>query len=286
MICQIGQSHSTCLGMLSIPKALSDSRILVTNDDGIHAPGLKALERAAKRISKDVWVVAPEVEQSGAAHSLTLNNPLRVRKISPRRYAVNGTPTDCVLLGVKEIVSSKKKVNLVLSGINRGCNVAEDITYSGTIAGAMEGALLEIFSIAVSQELKDGMPMHWQTGEEYLCKVIQKLRGFEMPSSNLLSVNIPNVLPNQVKAIAIARQGRRKFEGLPDKRFDPKGREYYWIGGTGFNQKEDHPDSDHAMMHAGYVTVTPLSLELTNRPLIQKLNLLFAKKAGFKSSKT
>lgn len=262
--------------MLTIPDKLSSLRILVTNDDGIHADGLVALENAAKAITKDVWVVAPEHEQSGAAHSLTLHQPLRVREISQRRFAVSGTPTDCVLLGVKEIVTGKKPVNLVLSGVNRGCNVAEDITYSGTIAGAMEGTLLGIPSIAVSQELTE-RPMLWKTAEHYVKEVLKKLKGFNFPEGNLLSINIPNLPVAKVKGTVLAAQGQRKFEGLPDKRFDPKGRAYYWIGGTGFNQKPDHPDSDHAKLHAGYVTVTPLSLKLTNLELMREMNLLFNK---------
>lgn len=263
--------------MLSIPKNLSKIRILVTNDDGIHADGILALENAAKAISNDVWVVAPEYEQSGAGHSLTLHQPLRMREITPRKFAVSGTPTDCVLLGVKEIVTGKKPVNLVLSGVNRGCNVAEDITYSGTVAGAMEGTLLGIPSIAVSQELSDKKPMLWKTAEHYVKEILKKLQGFSFPEGNFLSVNIPNVAVSKVKGTVIAAQGVRKFEGIPDKRFDPKGRAYYWIGGTGFNQKPDHPDSDHAKLHAGYVTVTPLSLKLTNLELMREMNLLFSK---------
>ena len=234
------------------------------------------LERIARALSDDVWVIAPETEQSGVSRALTLTMPVRVRAAGAQRFAVTGTPTDCVLLGVNELIEGAKP-DLVLSGVNRGCNVAEDITYSGTIAGAMEGTLLGIPSIAVSQELTEKKPMLWKTSEHFVKEVLQKLKGFNFPEGNLLSINIPNLPVGKVKGTVIAAQGQRKFEGLPDKRFDPKGRAYYWIGGTGFNQKPDHPDSDHAKLHAGYVTVTPLSLKLTNLELMREMNLLFSK---------
>ncbi|MGB1540574.1 MAG: serine--tRNA ligase, partial [Rickettsiales bacterium] len=152
----IGRTIKMAWQFLNFPEDLKDARILVTNDDGINAPGLKVMEAIAKQLSKDVWVVAPELEQSGAGHSLTLQEPLRIRRISAKRFAVNGTPTDCALLAIKSIIPRKRKpVHLVLSGVNNGANLAEDVTYSGTIAAAMEGTLLEVPSIAFSLAISE-----------------------------------------------------------------------------------------------------------------------------------
>ncbi|WP_284448308.1 5'/3'-nucleotidase SurE, partial [Pseudoxanthomonas mexicana] len=148
-------------------------RILVSNDDGIHAPGLKILEKIAHSLSKDVWVVAPEYEQSGASHSLTLTLPLRLRKINARKYAVRGTPTDCVMMAMHEIFKDKRP-DLLLSGINRGANLGEDVTYSGTVAVAMEGSLLGVPSIALSQCFQHGHPVKWGTAEHHAPRVIKK----------------------------------------------------------------------------------------------------------------
>ncbi len=256
---------------LRIPKDLSNARILVTNDDGVSAAGIGILTAVAKSFSKDVWVVAPEVEQSGAGHSLTLHQPLRVRKLGPKRFAVSGTPTDCVLLATMEIIPKRKPATLILSGINRGLNVAEDVTYSGTIAAAMEGALLDYPCIAFSQQQHEEEPMLWDTGEIFARKVIEALQGFSMPQANLISVNIPHRAEGKVKGIALAHQGRRIIGEKLDGRLDPKGRPYYWIGGPKFEDLEDAPGTDHAFIKEGYVTVTPLMLDLTNREIMEKM---------------
>lgn len=256
---------------LEIPKDLRNARILVTNDDGVGAPGIGVLTSVARSFSSDVWVVAPEVEQSGAGHSLTLHQPLRARKLGPKRFAVSGTPTDCVLLAVMEIIPKRKPVSLVLSGINRGLNVAEDVTYSGTIAAAMEGALLNYPSIAFSQQQRDGEASHWETGELYARKVLDSLRGFSLPKANFISVNIPHRPPQKVEGIVLAKQGRRKIEEKMDARLDPHGRPYYWIGGPSFEHLRDEPDTDHEYIKAGYVTVTPLTMDLTNRDMMAKM---------------
>lgn len=258
--------------MLPIPKDLSNTRILVTNDDGVGAAGIGVLTAIAKSLSKDVWVVAPEVEQSGAGHSLTLHQPLRVRKLSPRRFAVSGTPTDCVLLATMEIIPKRKPAQLILSGINRGLNVAEDVTYSGTIAAAMEGALLDYPCIAFSQQQVEEEPVHWSTGEFYAKKVIEALRGYSLPSANFISVNIPHLAPEKVKGIALATQGRRIIKEKLDGRLDPKGRPYYWIGGPKFDELKDAPGTDHTLIQQGYVTVSPLTLDLTNREMMKTLS--------------
>src|SRR5437773_5276184 len=166
-------------------------RILVTNDDGINAPGLKVLEKIARQLSRDVWVVAPEVEQSGAAHSLTLRRPLQIRRVSPRRFAVDGTPTDCVLLAVNRLVEGRRP-DLVLSGVNRGSNLGEDVTYSGTIAAAMEGTLLNLPSIALSQTYQDRDTVSWDTALRHGTALIRRLCAIGWPQDVLINVNFPN----------------------------------------------------------------------------------------------
>src|SRR5580658_6195516 len=200
-------------------------RILVTNDDGIHSHGLEVCAEIAGELSDDVWVVAPEHDQSGVAHSLSLNDPLRLRQIGDRRYAVRGTPTDCVIMGVRHVLDGKE-VDLVLSGVNRGRNAGEDVIYSGTIAGAMEGTVLGIPSLALSQAYKShsGQPPHWETGLHFAPDIIRRVLAEGMPSDVLINVNFPDCAPGEVKGIAVTSQGRRRQERLHiDKRTDGRG---------------------------------------------------------------
>ena len=184
-------------------------RILVTNDDGIHAEGLDVLERIARQLSDDVWVVAPETDQSGVAHSLSLSNPLRLRQISEKRFAVAGTPTDCVIMAVRSVMAEARP-DLVLSGVNRGSNVAEDVTYSGTIAAAMEGTLLGIPSIAISQAYMPGNRdvIHWDCAEHHAPGIIRRLLEEGIPEDVLFNLNFPNVGPGEVKGVSVTVQGR------------------------------------------------------------------------------
>src|SRR3954466_987505 len=179
-------------------------RILITNDDGIHAPGLDACEKIARAMSDDVWIVAPETDQSGVSHSLSLNDPLRLREIGDRRFAVKGTPTDCVILGTRHIMQEARP-DLVLSGVNRGANVAEDVTYSGTIAAAMEGTILGVRSIALSQSYgvsgREGIK--WHCAEHHAARVIRRLVQQEMEPGTLLNVNFPDCEPEEVAGLAI-----------------------------------------------------------------------------------
>ncbi|MEJ0044164.1 MAG: 5'/3'-nucleotidase SurE [Rhizomicrobium sp.] len=183
-------------------------RILVTNDDGIHAPGLVAAENIARALCDDVWVVAPETEQSGASHSLTLTMPLRLREIEKRRFAVSGTPTDCVMMAIAHVMTDKAP-DLVLSGVNRGSNMADDVTYSGTIAGAMEGCALGIASIAMSQSygLIEGAQIRWDCGEIQGPPLIRKLVEIGWPDDVLMNINFPDAAPGEVKGIDICSQG-------------------------------------------------------------------------------
>ena len=184
---------------------LASARILVSNDDGINAPGLKLLAKLAGALCREVWVVAPEREQSGASHSLTLERPLRVRRLGARRYAVDGTPTDCVLLAVKTLMRDKRPT-LMLSGINSGANLGEDVTYSGTVAAAMEATLLGVPAIALSMTFRDRAKIKWQTAERHAPGVISRLVAQPWPKNTLINVNFPDVPASEVKGISVARQ--------------------------------------------------------------------------------
>jgi 5'-nucleotidase len=238
-------------------------RILVTNDDGINAPGLKANEKIARSLSDDVWVVAPETEQSGASHSLTLTEPLRVREISERRYAVRGTPTDCVMMAMHHIIEDERPA-LVLSGVNRGGNLAEDVTYSGTIAAAMEGASLGVPSIALSQVFGPGQPVKWATAEHHAPGLIRRLLEVGWPENVLVNVNFPDVVHGAVTGVEVAVQGRRDLSELYiDARVDARSVPYYWLG---YRRQlgEPHRETDLGAVRAGAISVTPLQLDLTD----------------------
>lgn len=250
---------------------LEHARILVTNDDGIHAPGLEVLERIAGTLSEDVWVVAPEQEQSGASHSLSLHLPVRLRRISEKRFAVSGTPTDCVLLALQQAIPRKEKpVTLVLSGVNRGSNAADDITYSGTVAAAMEGTVLNVPSIALSLLYDDAGEPLWQTAEAYAPDLIRSLVSAGWPGNTLININFPGCLPEEVKGTRVCAQGKRKVSVGLSGRVDLKGRPYYWLGGERDNTA-DRPGVDVALLHEGYITVTPLHLDMTDYPTLELL---------------
>jgi 5'-nucleotidase len=250
-------------------------RILVTNDDGINADGLKVLEAIARTLSNDVWVVAPETEQSGAGHSLTLHLPVRARKISARRFAVSGTPTDCVLLALKQLIPAKKKpVTLVLSGVNRGSNVGDDVTYSGTIAAAMEGTILGIPSIALSLLFEDPEKIHWQTAQKHAPALIKKLLAAGWPPNTLINLNFPDCLPGKVKSVKLCAQGKRVMNIKLSERADPKGRPYFWLGGDRDNTPEV-PNVDVDLLQQGHITITPINMDLTHYPTLSELQRHF-----------
>jgi 5'-nucleotidase len=244
---------------------ISSARILVTNDDGIHAPGLAVLQRVARSLSRDVWVVAPEAEQSGSAHSLTLRRPLRERRLSPRRFAIDGTPTDCVLLAVNHIIP-KRRPDLILSGVNRGSNLGEDVTYSGTIAAAMEGALLGVPSIALSQVQRGDGPTPWRVAEEHAGEVIRRLAGLDWPQGVLMNVNFPDPGHGPVTGVRVARQGRRVGGIAILEGRDPKNRPYVWIGDF-TSDETTAPGTDLEAIYDHAIAVTPLHLDLTHDSL-------------------
>jgi 5'-nucleotidase len=259
--------------MFPQPIDLAKARILISNDDGIAAPGLKVLERVARSISSDVWVVAPETEQSGAGHSLTLRLPLRIRALGRKRFAVDGTPTDCVLLAIREIMA-KRKPDLILSGINHGGNMGEDLTYSGTVAAAMEGTLMEVPSFAFSLTVTHGEKAEWATAADWAGPVIRKLVTAPWPANTLMNVNIPNIPSAEVTGIRAARQGRRKIGDNLVSGTDPRGRRYFWIGPT---RDEDaaRVGTDLHGIAAGAVTVTPIFLDLTHVAALENLRRIF-----------
>ncbi len=245
-------------------KEFSDHRILITNDDGIHAAGLKVLESIARAVTDDVWIVAPETEQSGAGHGLTLAVPLRVRKLEEKKYAVQGTPTDCVMLAVHNIIKDKKPT-LVLSGVNRGGNLAEDVTYSGTIAGAMEGLLCGIPSIAMSQAMghrSEGES--WSAAEHFGEKVVRQLLTSGWDRGVLINVNFPGCDATLVKGIEVTNQGfRDESELIIDERVDARGVPYFWFGlRRAYGDPGKNTDLQAVRDH--YISVTPLHLDLTH----------------------
>jgi 5'-nucleotidase len=256
---------------------LAHARILVCNDDGVEAPGVKLLARVAQSLSNDVWVVAPEQEQSGASHSLTLTRPLRVRQLGPRRFAVDGTPTDCVLLAINAVLKDQKPPDLVLSGVNGGANMGEDVTYSGTIAAAMEATLLNFKAIAFSQVIGDGRKIDWSTAADWAPKVIRRLVPLPWPQDSFYNVNFPQRKPKQVKGILPAAQGGRKVGDHLIERVDPRGRAYYWIGPQR-DEEKTRPGSDVRAIAEGYVSVTPIFLDLTNRRALSRLRQSIAAK--------
>jgi 5'-nucleotidase len=259
--------------MFDRPIDLSAARILISNDDGINAPGIRQLERVARLLCPDVWVVAPEQEQSGASHSLTLRRPLRIRKLRPRRFAVDGTPTDCVLLAIRSIMRDKPP-SLVLSGINAGGNFGEDITYSGTVAAAMEATLLEVPAVALSQHYDRNNDIKWETAAHYAAEVLRRLTKAPWPRNTLINVNFPDLPPDQVRGIEVTRQGQREIADNLTERIDPRGVPYYWIGPS-LDEAPHAPGTDITAVMNGAVSVTPVFLDLTNQAALDPLRKLF-----------
>lgn len=250
-------------------------RILISNDDGIHAPGLVALENIARSLSDDVWVVAPETDQSGFAHSLTLHDPLRARKIDERRFAVRGTPTDCVIMGVRHILPGKP--DLVLSGVNAGTNMADDVTYSGTVACAIEATLLGIPAVALSQSYEDFVGrIPFETAEAFGPDILRKLTGQGIAHGTFINVNFPNCPPSEVSGIEVTRQGNFAFDhGIDvEKRIDARHKPYYWLT---FQRGEMlcAQGTDAFAISRNKVSVSPLRLDLTDNETMEKLKALF-----------
>lgn len=247
-------------------------RILVTNDDGVHAPGIALLEEIAHQFSDDIWVVAPADNQTGAGHSLTLSAPVRLRKHGERRWSVTGTPTDAVTMGLKVVMDGPP--DLILSGINAGANLGDDITYSGTVSAAMEGALAGVRSIALSQVMTPEAPRsgdRFEAARAWAARAIAPLLEVPLTPRTLVSVNFPALAPEAVRGIRVARQGFHDYaRGTVEERRDPRGFRYFWFGLDAVEHTRGH-DSDLEAIEDGFVSVTPLQLELTHAPSLDLL---------------
>lgn len=252
------------------PLELSRARVLISNDDGIRAEGLTVLERVMMELAAEVWVVAPEVEQSAASHSLTMRRPLFVRAAEgERRFSVDGTPTDCVLLAVHQVMRDKPP-GLILSGINQGGNLGEDAIYSGTVAAAREGALLGLPAIALSQMYDFGRAVPWDVAVDWTPRVLALLLTVPWPQGVLINVNFPNCRLGEVAGIAVTRQGRRKIGGAMVRGVNPRGEPYFWIGGDR-EEGPSAPGTDIEAINRGYVTMTPLGLDPTHEAMMATL---------------
>ncbi|MBX9813676.1 MAG: 5'/3'-nucleotidase SurE [Proteobacteria bacterium SG_bin5] len=251
-------------------------RILLTNDDGYHAPGLKVLEEIAATLSDDIWVVAPAEEQSGAGHSLTLTRPIRVRRHGERRFAVAGTPTDAVMMALAKLMPQRP--DLILSGVNRGANLAEDVTYSGTVSAAMEGALAGVRSIALSQVYAregagDDVPFAAARG--WGAKVLRPLLDAPLAPRTLVNVNFPALAPDLVKGVRVVGQGLRDYGRLKIvTNRDPRGYDYHWFA-LGPSIETPAHATDLEAVEDGYVAVTPLHLDLTHRESLDMLAAIY-----------
>jgi len=234
-------------------------RILVSNDDGIHAPGIRALVESLQGLA-EVTVVAPLTEQSAASHALTLHHPLRIKEVDERRYGVEGTPTDCVLLAIREFLPEPP--DLVVSGINQGPNLGEDVLYSGTVAAAMEGALLGIGSVAFS--LASWRHKDFRGASQVARTIVRRLLSRNLPPKFLLNVNIPPVPPEEIAGYRLTRLGSRVYNDAIIRKTDPRGRDYYWIGGAEPTWKTT-PESDFGAVEENFVSITPIRLDLTDQ---------------------
>lgn len=240
--------------------------ILVTNDDGIHAPGITALAEALSTIGK-VTIVAPDREQSAVSHALTLHHPLRVTQLGPQRFAIDGTPTDCVNLGIHTLLTEKP--DLVVSGINRGGNLAEDVTYSGTVSAAMEATLMGVPAIAVSL-VTAGPGHHYSTAADVATRIAQTAMDHGLPPDTFLNINVPDLPASQLMPALVTRQGKRQYDGMIVDKVDPRGRNYYWIGSVDLRFL-DLPGTDYAAVSRNHVSITPLHLDLTNHASVATL---------------
>jgi 5'-nucleotidase len=240
-------------------------RILLTNDDGIHSAGLTALVKALRRLGK-VWVVAPDRERTAAGHAVTLHKPLRVHEMEKRVYVVNGTPVDCVNLALLNIMP--KRPHLLVSGINKGVNLGDDVLYSGTVSAAVEGTILGIPSMAVSQEGRD--QFYFATGAHYALRVATLILRQGLPEETLVNLNVPSRPLETVAGVRVTCLSRRRFENPIVEKVDPHGKRYFWIAGTRVSWSRSK-DSDHEAIAEGAVSLTPLHLDSTNYAVLDQL---------------
>lgn len=242
-------------------------RILVTNDDGIHSAGLTALADALARLG-EVWVVAPDRERTAVAHAVTLHKPLRVHEVGKRIYAINGTPVDCVNLALLSIMP--KRPHLLVSGINKGVNLGDDVLYSGTVSAAVEGTILGVPSMAVSQEGRDRF--HFTTGAQYAVRVARLILRHGLPDETLVNLNIPNRPLRSIAGVRVTCLSRRRFDNPIIEKVDPHGRTYYWIAGTRVSWSRSK-DADHEAIEQGVVSLTPIHLDSTHYGVLDQLRV-------------
>lgn len=262
--------------MLKFPTKLSEARILISNDDSIHSEGIKVLEEIVRSITPHVWVVAPENQQSAAGHSLTIHMPLRIKEYDKNHISVYGTPTDSVLVGVRKVMKEFRP-HVVLSGINHGQNTADDVTYSGTIAAAIEATLMRVPAIAFSQDMSEetGWITDWSVAREYLPKILKAFEGKEWEENVVMSVNFPVRKTAVTPEIRVRPQGHFTMEEQEMINcIDPRGRPYFWIGAPPKRNEMDQT-IDVGSMKAGHVTITPLALNLTHHPTMRLLEGIF-----------
>jgi len=240
--------------------------ILVTNDDGINAPGLQLVYKKSQSLGKAV-IIAPEHDNSAASHSLTMNRPLRVREIEENIYTINGTPTDCVTIGIGKILPQKP--DLVISGINPGPNLGDDVSYSGTVSAAIEATMLGIPSIAVSLAA-ESEPYHYETAGKFIFELAGLILEKGLPIDTLLNVNVPNTTPDRIAGVAFTRRGRRLYEDAIKETYDPWGRKHYWIGG-GTPSFDAGADTDSATISVNKISITPMHLDPTNYEALKLL---------------
>ncbi|MEM7651725.1 MAG: 5'/3'-nucleotidase SurE [Pseudomonadota bacterium] len=253
---------------------LRHARIVVTNDDGIDAPGIKILEEAVNALCDDVWVVAPESEQSAMAHALTIRRPLRAHTVSPRRIAVDGTPTDCALLAIRHILQEKPPT-LVVSGVNRGGNLAEDVTYSGTVAATMEAALLGVPAIAFSQVYARTEEVKWETTAHHIQEVMTRIAGIGIEPGSYINVNFPNCQSDRVQGMQVVRQGKRTLNGLEIlEGNDPRQRPFLWIGDYESDDALEE-GTDLAAISQNHISITPLQTNFTDPQQLEHLKTAF-----------
>jgi 5'-nucleotidase len=241
------------------------TKILVTNDDGIDSPGLHALARAMRPLGQ-VWVVAPDRERTAAGHALTLHKPLRIERVEPRVFSVNGTPTDCVNLALKQLLRGTPA--LVVSGINRGVNLGDDVTYSGTVSAALEGTIMGIPSVAVSQEVRRSF--RCDVAAFYATRVARAALRYGLPEETLLNVNVPDRPHAKIAGVRVTALSRRRFDEPIIEKTDPHGRKYYWIAGTRVSWSRQE-NSDHEALRRGFVTITPIHLDVTHHEALEQL---------------
>jgi len=251
------------------PFDLASARILISNDDGFDAPGIKVLEILARKFAAEVLVVAPSTEQSAVSRGLTIRRPLSIHKVSKHRYTVDGTPADSVMLGVREVMAECKP-DLLLTGINRGANLCEDVLYSGTVAAAMEGTLAGVRSVSLSQVYTNGQKVKWETSEKWLETVLLEVLSFDWAPGVLMNVNFPDVAPDEVKGIEAVQHGQRLVEREIVTGTSPRDETYYWLG-SGPKEAEVLANTDLGAVSNGAISVSPLSIDQTHVATLKKM---------------